>query len=101
MVHPAGHDGMLSSLGKGAVHSTWTRQKINPKSATEVELVALDDVLPQILWTRYFLNAQGYVVRDAIIHQDNQSAIKIEENGKGSSRKCACHMHIRCFFVVL
>jgi hypothetical protein len=29
-------------------------QKLNTKSSTEVELVGVDDVMPLILWTRYF-----------------------------------------------
>ena len=32
-----------------------------------------------------FLEAQGCEVRDAVIHQDNKSAILGEKNGHGSS----------------
>ena len=43
------------SLGKGAICASSKRQRINTNSSTEAELVGVNDVLPQILWTRYFL----------------------------------------------
>ena len=60
-VHPdmKSHTGGLMTMGKGAVYGTSTRQKINTKSSTEGELVPVNDVLPQILWTCHFLEAQG------------------------------------------
>ena len=73
--------------------------KLNTKISTEAELVAVDDWMPQILWTKMFLQAQGYKVRDNIINQDNQSAIKLENNGCGSSGKRTRHLNIRYFFV--
>jgi hypothetical protein len=45
------HTGETFSLGKGSPYSTLTRQKLNTKSSTEAELVAVDDVMPLILWT--------------------------------------------------
>ena len=38
-------------------------------------------------------------VQDNIIHQDNQSSILLEKNGKESSGKQTRHMDIRYFFV--
>jgi len=52
----------IMSLGKGAIFASSKRQRINTKSSTEAELVGINDVLPQILWTNYFLVAQGYPV---------------------------------------
>ena len=40
-----GHTGAMMSLGGGAVISSSRKQKINTKSLTESELVALDDAL--------------------------------------------------------
>jgi hypothetical protein len=81
------------------MYATSTRQKLNTKSSTESELVAVDDVMPQILWTKNFLEAQGYSVKDNIVYQDNQSAILLEKNGRGSSGKRTRHINIRYFFV--
>ena len=64
------HTGGLMMLGKGAAYSTSTKQKINTKSSTEAELVAVDDVIGQVIWTRNFLEAQGYDVGASTIFQD-------------------------------
>jgi hypothetical protein len=72
------HTGGTMSLGKGSVYSTSTCQKLNTKSSTEAELVGVDDVMPLVLWTCYFLEAQGYEVRENKVFQDNKSAILLE-----------------------
>ena len=100
-VHPdmKSHTGGTLTFGRGTVYGTSTRQKINSTSSTEAETIAIHEVLPQILWTRYFLEAQGYGVDESIIYQDNQSAILLAKNGRGSSSKRTRHINIRYFFV--
>ena len=100
-VHPdmKSHTGGCLSLGRGSVYGTSTRQKLNTKSSTEAELVGMNDVLSQVLWTRYFLEAQGYEVRDNVVFQDNQSMMLLANNGRGSSGKRTRHIEIRYFFV--
>jgi hypothetical protein len=93
------HTGGVLSLGKGAIYATSTRQKVATKSSTEAELVGVSDVLSQVIWTRYFLEAQGYTVKDSIVYQDNQSAMLMEKNGRASSGKRTRHINIRYFFV--
>ena len=100
-VHPnmRGHTGSGLTLGRGfpIVHST--KQKLNTRSSTETELVSVDDCMPSICWTRYFLEAQDYGVTESIVYQDNKSAILLEKNGKASSSKRTKHINIRFFFV--
>ena len=55
--------------------------------------------MPSILWTRYFLKAQGYHVSDNIIFQDNKSTMLLERNGKASSSKRTKHINVRYFFI--
>ena len=93
------HTGAVMSLGKGAAYSTSTKQKLNTKSSTEAELVAVDDVMAQVIWTRNFIKSQGYDTGPSVMHQDNQSAILLEENGMESSSKRTRHIDIRYFFV--
>jgi hypothetical protein len=93
------HTGGTMSFGKGSVYSTSIRQKLTTKSSTEAELVGVDDVMPQVLWTRQFMEGQGYEIRDNIIYQDNQSAMLLEQNGQRSSTKRTRHLNIRYFFV--
>ena len=93
------HTGGALSLGKGVITGVSTRQKLTTRSSTEAELVAVDDCMSLILWTRYFLEAQGYGVDDAIIYQDNKSAMLLEQNGRASSTRRTRHLNIRYFFV--
>ena len=87
------------SMGKGSVYSSSIKQKLNTKSSTESELVAADDNMPQLLWTKYFLEAQGYKVNKSLLYQDNQSSILLEKNGKSSSGKRTRQINIRYFFI--
>jgi hypothetical protein len=89
------HTGAVMSMGKGAVFATSTKQKLNTKSSTEAEIVSVNDAMPQLLWTRYFLQTQGYDVHDSIVFQDNQSAMLLEKNCCGSSSKRTRHINIR------
>jgi hypothetical protein len=93
------HTGGAMSLGKGVIYGKSTRQKLNTKSSTESELVGADDLMPQVLWTRYFMEAQGYYIKDNVLFQDNQSAILLEKNGRGSSSKRTRHIDVRYFFI--
>jgi hypothetical protein len=84
-VHPnmRGHTGGGLSMGTGFPVVNSTKQKLNTRSSTESELVGVDDCMPAVLWTRYFLKAQSYNVNEMIVFQDNQSAILLAKNCRG------------------
>ena len=46
-----------------------------------------------------FLKHQGYEIKKKVIYQDNQSAIKMETNGRNSCAGNSRHIDIRYFFV--
>jgi len=96
-VHTDGksHTGGCISFGIGAVGTKCQKQKLNVKSSTEGEIVGVSDYLPSMIWSRMFLEAQGYPVVDNVLYQDNQSAIKIIKNGRRSSGQKTRHMNIR------
>jgi hypothetical protein len=79
--------GAMMTLGKVAMQSIARKQKMNVQSSTEGELVAVDNAATMILWTKLFLEAQGYNVDKNIVYQDKKSAILLETNGRKSSGK--------------
>jgi hypothetical protein len=62
-------------------------------------LIGVDDKIAKILWSKRFLEWQEFMVKLNIIYQDNTSTIKLEENGKESSRKRTQHFKIKYFYV--
>ena len=75
------------------------KQKLVTRSSTEAELVAVDDCMTQVLWTKYFLQDQGYPTKSTVILQDNSSAIKLEKNGQKSMGQRSRHINNRYFFI--
>jgi hypothetical protein len=52
-----------------------------------------------MMWTGYFLKAQGVDVVDTVLYQDNKSSMLLEKNGRASSGKRTRHIDIRFYFV--
>lgn len=76
------HTRACISLGKGAIMSMLQKQKLNTKSSTEAEVVAVDDASGQILWTNYFIKSQGTKVKDTTIYQDGGGGGNVGREGK-------------------
>jgi hypothetical protein len=100
-VHPdmKSHTGGCVSMGRGVFMPKSTKQKLNTKSSTEAELVGASDYLPNTIWAKNFLEAQGYDIIENVFHQDNQSAIRMEKNGRASAGQKSRHINIRYFFI--
>ena len=82
-VHPnmRGHTGATMSMGNGSIYSGSWKQKMVTRSSTESEVVGVYDVLPQILWTKKFLEDQGLTIKETVLYQDNMSSMLLERNG--------------------
>ena len=93
------HTGAIFTMGKGAIQSISTKQKINTRSSTEAELVSIDDMIAKAEWYRLFLRAQGYGVNESLIYRDNQASMKLENNGKSSSSSRTRHFNIKYFYI--
>ena len=89
--------GGCMSFGHGLVHHKSLIQKLNTKSSTEAELVGTSNYVPYNVWVRNFLSKQGYDINDNVLVQDNQSAIKMENNGRNSCSGKSRHINIRHF----
>jgi hypothetical protein len=100
-VHPdfRSHTGGCMMMGRSSIISTLHKQKINTKSSTTAELVGVDDMSTMMLWTKLFLEEQGYTIEQNILYQDNKSAMLLEKNGKRSSSQRTRAMNIRYFFI--
>jgi hypothetical protein len=100
-VHPnmRSHTGGGLTMGRGFPIVTSTKQRLNTRSSTESELVGVDDMMPIVVWSRYFLMAQGYGVTQNLLLQDNRSSMLLEKNGRASSGKRTRHINIRYYFV--
>ena len=79
-VHPdmKSHTGGVMSMGRGGLVQKSTKHKLNTKSSAEAELVGASDYLPNVLWIKMFLAAQGHTLEENFFEQDNESAIKLE-----------------------
>ena len=84
---------------RGSIISISKKQELNTKSLTEAELIGADDAMPHMLWTRYFLEAQGYGIDKNILYQDNISAMLLEKNGNKSSTKSTKYINVRYYFI--
>ena len=100
-VHPdfRSHTGSTMTMGDGAMLVKSSKQKLNSRSSTEAELIGVDDAMTMILWTKLFMEAQGYAIEENILYQDNKSAILLEKNGRKSAGKRSRAINIRYYFV--
>ncbi len=87
------------TIGRGFPISVSIKQKLNTKSLTESELVGVDNMMPIIQRTSYFLLSQENGVIENLLLQDNLSSILLERNGKASSGKCTRHINMCYFFI--
>ena len=72
-----------------------TKQKLNTQIYTEAKILTLDDCMPAVLCTIYWLYSQGNDVFEIIVYQDNKSAIHLENNVKAPISKRTNHINIR------
>ena len=87
------------TMGEGAIISSSNKQKINTKSACESELVGIDDAIPTMLWSLYFIQAQGIDTKRIRLYQDNKSTILLASHGQMSSSKRTKHIKAKFFFI--
>jgi hypothetical protein len=54
-------------------------------------------VIGSNLWTKIFLEAQGWGDTENLILQDSKNATKMKINGRKSTGEKSCHLNIRYF----
>ena len=86
--------------GIGVNQSGSTKKNLNIRSSTDAEFVDVDDMASNILWTKLFIEDQGYNVEKNILYQDNKSSILLYTNGHKSAGKIIWAMNICYFFIM-
>jgi histone deacetylase 1/2 len=99
-VHPDGksHSGTMLTLGSGPILAKSVKQKIVVKSSTEAELVTLSDATSTAAGMSLFLSSIGLELDPVAMYQDNQSTMRLAENGRSNSDRTK-HIKLRYFFV--
>ena len=101
------HTGEVMPMGAGVLITMSTKQNLTTKSSTEPDLVGLSNSMPFNMWSTYFFKAQlqdlgtgnAVIWKHNALYQDNESHITLAKNGKVSSIKHTCHIHICYLFV--
>ena len=83
----------------GVLHEKCSKQKLNVKSSTEVELVGVSEYIPYNIWLLHFMHEQGCTVENITLYQGNQSTILMLKNGRNSCTGNSRIIDIRYFFV--
>lgn len=91
--------GCMSLGGWGMVHARASKQRLNTKSTCESELVGgVSKYVPFKIHMINVLEGQGYFLERKVLYQDNQSAMKLEINGRNSCTGNLRHISIKYFF---
>jgi hypothetical protein len=89
-----GQSGAVLVPGNFAVLFKSSKQKVNTRSSTETELIAVDDALSTIQWTKNFMKEQGYELNTEN-KEDIRSTMLLMKNGKLSSGKWTRHLDVK------
>ena len=93
------HTEACMTLGKGMICAFSNKQKVNSKSSTEAELIVVDDKVSKAMWTKQFIEHQGFVVNLNVIYQGNMSSLRLETNGMESTGKQTRHFDLKIFYI--
>ena len=89
---------MCVTLGEGCIISSSKVQKLNSKSSTEAEIIAVSDGMNIPLWLADFIFHQGYKKQSVRLEQDNQSCITLLTKGR-STAETTRFIEIRKFWI--
>jgi hypothetical protein len=89
----------MFTMGRGVTTSYSRKIKLNSRSSTKTELLTLDMYMPEMLWSLYFIQLQGYEPECVGLYQDNISTQLLIKNGNFSSGKKTKHIKAKFFFI--
>ena len=94
-----GHIGAIMSMEKGAIVNICRTYNLNVGRSTESELASITDVLGMMMWSKYFMEAQGYTTENNTLYQDSTSTIILAKNGRMLAGKASRHIKYRFFLI--
>ena len=65
----------------------------------EADVVGAIDFLSQTIWTKLFIEAQGYKQITSEYFQDILNEMQVEENSQSSAGQRSRHINVRYFFI--
>ena len=93
------HTGNIITInGKSIINFKSVKQTLNSMSSTESELYAVSDSLPQLIYTKEFLEEILNKNIPTKLLQDNTSTIRLLEAGRPLSEKTR-HINIKFFYI--
>ena len=93
------HNGACMTLGKCMICIFSNKQKVNPGSSTEAELIEGDDKVSKGMRTKQFIEHQGFNVNLNVIYQDYMSSLGLEMNGMENTSKRTHHFNLKLFYI--
>ncbi len=98
-IHPdgKGQTGAYVTLGEGPIFVASSKQRIVSRSSTESEIVAVSDVVSNLIWIKDFLKHIGMNCH-LKVYQDNISTMRILNKGKADGKHTK-HINIRYNFI--
>lgn len=90
--------GYLFHLGGSLVSWNSYTQHTVSRSSTEAEYMALSDACQELVWLRRMCGNLGAPQETVVLHEDNQSAIALADNGLRQHRRTK-HIDVRFHFV--
>ena len=85
-------------INGGPVFTKSQKQKLNCKSSTEAELIALSDMLSPILWMKNLMSKMNRGTPKVTVREDNMSVIAMVKRGKSTNERTR-HIKLRYFFI--
>ena len=61
------------------VHHKFSKQKLTGNSSTKSELISTRYHMPYNIWFAYFFELQVYQIKYNVLHQDNESNIRMSK----------------------
>ena len=90
--------GIIVMMGGGPIATASSKQKLVTRSSAEAELIGICDGATLGLHIRAFLEHQGHSIGPTILHEDNESTIKMVLAGKPTTKQSR-HINLRYYFV--